>query len=838
MILYNDIRKKFTEFFKKNEHKVLSSSPLTPEDSTLLFTNSGMVQFKDYFAGKLESPYKRAVTVQKCVRAGGKHNDLDNVGYTNRHHTFFEMLGNFSFGDYFKEEAISYAWNFLTQEIGVDKSKLYVTVYHTDDEAFKIWERHIQKDRIIRINTNDNFWQVGNVGPCGPCSEIFYDYGASISGGLPGSPQQDGARFTEIWNLVFMQNYIHEDGKITELPNKNIDTGMGLERLISVLEGTVDNYSTSFFKELISNISEITKIIPSKNLFTAGGNISLFTKNDIALRILADHIRSIVFLIADGVLPSNDGRGYVLRRIIRRALKSAYFAGVKSSFLPKIAEALINQMGNVYSQLHIARALILQQLFSEEEKFMELLPRGVNILEKEISHNVKNGILNGEFAFKLYDTYGFPLDITLEIAKEYGVLSIDEKAFENEMQTQQERSKKSWKGTHLDDMEELKKAISHLPKTEFLGYDHTKCTAKVLYSKNGYTVFDKTVFYAESGGQIADTGLAGGISILDVQKIDGRFIHKVSEDIPFDEVHLAVDENRRKKISSNHTATHLLHYVLRKIYGGALVQKGSLVRDDGFRFDFSHSKPLTLAEIHKIEYMVNELIILNSKTNITLTSKEEAQKNGAMALFGEKYENTVRVVSAGESMELCGGIHVNSTGEIGFFKITSQEAVASGVRRIEAKTGIEALQNIHKSEKEVAEIKEKFRFSSSLKEFCENKDAELKNLRNEKDDISKKIIFLLPQFEFVVNNQVLNVKFLEDFTGDLRFVANSMNGNLKMVVNQKGSVFNFCIVGENAKNIALKLPKIIKSEIKFGGNDTFISGGGNGVLKKEDFIQQ
>ncbi len=833
---YSHIRNRFTEFFSRNEHAVVQSSPLVPEDSTLLFTNSGMVQFKDYFAGKLESPNLRATTIQKCVRAGGKHNDLDNVGYTNRHHTFFEMLGNFSFGDYFKEEAIFFAWNFLTKELGIDKSKLYVTVYHTDNEAHKIWQKHIDASRIIRINTNDNFWQVGNIGPCGPCSEIFYDYGADVSGGLPGSSEQDGARFTEIWNLVFMQNFIHEDGRITDLPKKNIDTGMGLERLASVLEGTVDNYSTSLFKELITSISDITRIEPSKNLFTAGGNISLFSQNDITLRILADHIRSISFLIADGILPSNEGRGYVLRRIIRRALKSAYFAGVDFSFLPKLAGELITQMGQNYSELNQARDLILSQAKSEEEKFMELLPRGLKVLEKEINGNIKNDVLNGVFAFKLYDTYGFPLDITLEMAKKYGVKKIDEKAFDEEMNTQQERSKKSWKGTHEDEIEELKKAISILPKTKFLGYEQTKCTAKVLYSKNGYAVFDKTVFYAESGGQVADTGFATHIDVLDVQNIDGRFVHKMSEDIPFNEIDLQVNESRRRKISANHTATHLLHYVLREKYGQALVQKGSLVKEDGFRFDFSHSKLLSLQEIHEVELAVNELIAKNLLTQTEFCSKEEATTKGAMALFGEKYGSTVRVVSAGKSVELCGGIHVNQTGDIGFFKITTQEAVASGVRRIEAKTGVEAVKFVQDFEVQTAEIKTKFKMSSSVMDFILNKDEELKKLKQEMQSLNLKVAVSVEPLKCKILYKEAIFKILENFSGDIRQVANSLNGAIKIVFNQKEESFNLCVLAEkNAKEIAMELQRILGLEMKFGGNDTFVSGGGNGIVDVKKF---
>ncbi len=831
MKLHEHIRNQFTEFFQKNGHASLRSSPLTPEDQTLLFTNSGMVQFKDYFAGNLESQHKRVTTVQKCVRAGGKHNDLDNVGYTNRHHTFFEMLGNFSFGDYFKEEAITFAWDFLTKEVNLDKNRLHITVFHTDNEAYNIWRKFVSEDKIIRISTNDNFWQVGNVGPCGPCSEIFYDYGDRISGDRPGTKNEDGARFTEIWNLVFMQNFIHEDGKITDLPKKNIDTGMGLERLISVLEGTVDNYSTTPFRELIGDISHITKIHPSENLFTANGDISKFSQNDLALRILSDHIRSIVFLIADGVLPSNEGRGYVLRRIIRRALKSAYFAGVKTSFLPQISQALIEQMGGTYGELNQARELILAQTRSEEEKFMELLPRGIRVLEKESADNIKNGVLSGEFAFKLYDTYGFPLDITLEIGQKYGVKLVDEDAFEREMEIQQERSKKSWKGGSADEFEDLKKAISHIPETEFLGYESSKCSAKVLYSKGGYTVFDRTVFYAESGGQIADIGTIAHTTVLDVQKIDGRFVHKLSDDLPFIDstnlVDMFVNVEHRKNISANHTATHLLHHVLRKKFGEALVQKGSSVRQDGFRFDFSHSKPLNLEEIHQIELSVNEMITQNSLTKTTLCSKDESQKLGAMALFGEKYGDLVRVVATGESVELCGGIHVVSSGEVGFFKIISQGAVASGVRRIEGKTRAEAVIYAQNFEKEQAKIKAKFKATSSVMELVQAKENEIQSLKLQAKDLNLKLTSLVTVEKIELGTSIASIKRLENFSGDIQAVARDISSDIKIVLNIQGNNCNFCLISDkNAKELAKLLEVHLGISLKFGGNDTFVSGGG------------
>jgi alanyl-tRNA synthetase len=826
MVNDSQIRQHFVDFFKSHNHKHIKSSPLTPDDKTLLFTNSGMVQFKDIFAGTKQTTEKRAVTVQKCVRAGGKHNDLDNVGYTNRHHTFFEMLGNFSFGDYFKQEAISFAWHFLTKELGIDKNRLYVTVYHTDDEAHNLWEKHIDKSRIIKINTNDNFWQVGSTGPCGPCSEIFYDYGDSVSGGLPGTENQDGARYTEIWNLVFMQNFIHENGTITDLPKKNIDTGMGFERLLSVLENTVDNYSTTPFKKLITEISDITKILPSKNIFTANN----FNQNDITLRILADHIRTISFLIADGVLPSNEGRGYVLRRIIRRALKSAYFSGVQTSFLPQIAEILRHQMADTYPELNTAMELIHAQTHAEEEKFMELLPKGIKILEKEVHNNVNNGVLSGDLAFKLYDTYGFPLDITTEIAKKYGVKSVDEKGFENLMHKQQERGQASWKGSNKDAIDELRKEISHLPETEFLGYNSMQCRAKVLYSKNGYAVFDKTAFYAESGGQIADTGTAGIATVTDCQKIDGKFVHYVSENLPFSEVDLIVDEKRREKISANHTATHLLHYVLRQKYGEALIQKGSLVKDDGFRFDFSHSKPITLEEIHEIEIDVNKIICQNIPIGVANCTQENAKTMGAMALFGEKYGETVRVISAGSSIELCGGIHVKHTGEIGLFKIVSQASVASGVRRIEAKTQIEALIHAQLFEKELQETKSQFKINNNISDFITQLQNEYKLSSQQNKAMQLKFASLAPQHKLEMPNIDCSYKVVENYTGNLKEIAEQINAENKLVFNKNATDFTLCIAGNHGKTIAEFL-QTNGMQIKFGGSANFVTGGGIGHLK-------
>lgn len=704
--MLDDVRSSFLSFFAKNGHGIQSSSSLVPHgDATLLFVNSGMVQFKDYFIGLKNPPFKNAATAQKCVRAGGKHNDLDNVGYTNRHHTFFEMLGNFSFGGYFKEEAIFYAYNLLVNELKIDRSKLYFTVYHTDDEAFNLWKKiaGVEESRIIRINTNDNFWSMGDVGPCGPCSEIFYDHGDSVFGGLPGTKDQDGARYTEIWNLVFMQYEQLNGGGRVELPQKCIDTGSGLERLVATLEGKIDNYDIGFFVDFIKFISLKT------GLQNSG-------ESKFVLRVVADHIRCAVFLMSDGILPSNEGRGYVLRRIIRRMLRLMYVGNVRGEFLRAFGEYLIGKMSNVYPEILTAKGFILEQLELEERRFLKVLPQGLKILEAEcMKMSSSNKFLDGQIAFMLYDTYGFPLDITTDVCKKFDV-NVDVSGFETAMQEQRKRGEVSWvgDGNNLDvkqQREMINSAFFQHGATKFIGYDSLVTTAKVKAIVGNGLIFDKTVFYPEGGGQVSDKGVieCGEVvlDVIDVQKIDDVIVHYVQDGSSVmvgDEVELSVDKILRMGCARNHTATHLLHYVLRKHLGEGITQKGSLVSPDKLRFDFAYQKALSVAQIEVIERDVNDLIMANEMVGVKYSSKDEAVKSGAMALFGEKYDSEVRVVSAGSSVELCGGIHAKSTGDIGVFVIIGESSVASGVRRVEALTGCMAVKYVRSKLNEYSQV--------------------------------------------------------------------------------------------------------------------------------------
>jgi alanyl-tRNA synthetase len=691
----NQIRTSFLDFFKKNGHNIVHSSPLVPHnDPTLMFTTAGMVQFKNYFTGAEKPAYKTAASSQKCVRAGGKHNDLENVGYTARHHTFFEMLGNFSFGDYFKERAIELAWNCLTKEFKLPKDKLYVTVYHTDDEAYKIWHKitGFGDDRIIRISSNDNFWAMGDTGPCGPCSEIFYDHGPALSGGLPGAPDEGGDRFVEIWNLVFMQFEDVAGGQRLNLPNPSIDTGMGLERLAAVLQGKHNNFEIDLFQNIIDASQHLS------------GNNEHLTSH----RVIADHIRAGSFLIADGVMPSNEGRGYVLRRIMRRAMRHVHILGCKDPLLYRLVPTLVTEMGDAFPELRRAEPVISSILQLEEERFRETLEKGLKLLN-ESSPNLKAGdVLDGAIAFKLYDTFGFPLDLTLDIlrAREIGV---DQKGFDEQMRQQKERAKAAWVGSGDKVTEALWFEIhTEVGASEFLGYTSNqgeavvqaiivdgKCVEKAA-SGSAIVILNQTPFYAESGGQIGDTGLIGVHKVVDTHKYAGSLFGHHTElagELKVGDVVLAkIDVERRTKIRANHSATHLLHKALRETLGLHVTQKGSLVAPDRLRFDFSQPKALTLEEIRTIENRVNEMILANTSAGTEVMTPDMAISKGAMALFGEKYGDEVRVVSMAESIELCGGTHVCATGDIGLFKIISEEAIASGVRRIEAITGMVALE--------------------------------------------------------------------------------------------------------------------------------------------------
>lgn len=700
------IRQAFLDFFADKGHQKVSSSSLVPgDDPTLLFTNAGMNQFKDVFLGTEQRKYTRAVSSQRCVRAGGKHNDLENVGYTARHHTFFEMLGNFSFGDYFKHQAIGYAWSFLTEELKLPKDKLLVTVYSEDDEAFDIWHKDIglPKDKIIRIATSDNFWSMGDTGPCGPCSEVFYDHGEHIWGGPPGSPEEDGDRFIEIWNLVFMQFNRQANGDMQPLPKPSIDTGMGLERISAILQNVHSNYEIDIFQNLIKATADLV------------GTTSL---DDKSLRVVADHIRSCSFLITDGVMPSNEGRGYVLRRIIRRAVRHGNKLGANGVFFYKLVGALAQEMGDAYPELNEQRAIIEKVLRVEEEQFSRTLERGMLILNDTLAE-LDGKVVPGDVVFKLYDTYGFPADLTNDVAREKG-LSIDEEGFDQAMAEQRKRAQKASQ-FDLDYNEQLRSDLESV----FVGYEQEKNTAQVreiffqgesvnelASGEKGTLILDESPFYAESGGQAGDIGVlaseTGDFTVTDTVKLGKAIAHKgiaTSTIAVGDKVEAKVDGKRRHAIKLNHSATHLMHAALKSILGEHVNQKGSLVQAERLRFDFSHFEAMNKQQIAAVETMVNEQILANHALQTQLMGLEQAKEAGAMALFGEKYDDDVRVVSMGGfSMELCGGTHVARTGDIGLFKIISESGIASGVRRIEAVTGLNALQHVQQQASELSSI--------------------------------------------------------------------------------------------------------------------------------------
>lgn len=707
----NDIRSTFLDFFARNDHKVVESSPLVPRnDPTLMFTNSGMVQFKNCFTGVETRDYKRATTAQKCVRAGGKHNDLDNVGYTARHHTFFEMLGNFSFGDYFKEQAITFAWELLTKDFGLDRNKLCVTVYHTDDEAATIWKKvaGLSDEKIIRIATDDNFWRMGPTGPCGPCTEIFYDHGDHIWGGPPGSADEDGDRFIEIWNNVFMQNEQFADGRLVPLEMQSIDTGMGLERIGALLQGKHDNYDTDLMRSLIEASAHATSTDPDGT-------------GKVHHRVIADHLRSTSFLIADGVMPSNEGRGYVLRRIMRRAMRHAHMLGAQDPVMFRLVPALVRQMGTAYPELTRAQSLIEETLQLEETRFRTTLDRGLRLLDDELARIPEGADLPGAAAFKLYDTYGFPLDLTQDALREKG-RAVDVQGFEAAMDEQRKKARASWSGTgEAKDANIWFELAEAHGVTEFLGYDTESAEgqinalvrdgAQIGAAEEGSTVqivVNQTPFYAESGGQVGDAGFirtqTGLAEVTDTKKAAGVFIHiaKVVEGtiLKGQPAKLDVARGRRGQIQANHSATHLLNEALRRTLGDHVAQRGSLNAPDRLRFDFAHAHAMSPEELAKVEAEVNELIRQNTPVETRIMTPDDARALGAQALFGEKYGDEVRVVSMGSldgsgkgtdgrtySLELCGGTHVGQLGEIGSFLILSESASASGIRRIEALTG-------------------------------------------------------------------------------------------------------------------------------------------------------
>ncbi|MBF6057119.1 alanine--tRNA ligase [Thiomicrorhabdus heinhorstiae] len=703
-----EIRKAFIDFFVKQQHTAVHSSPVVPaNDPTLLFTNAGMVQFKETFLGLEQRDYTRATSVQRCIRAGGKHNDLENVGYTARHHTFFEMLGNFSFGDYFKREAIEFAWKFLTEELKLPKEKLWVTVFEEDDEAADIWlkEVGVSDQRFSRCGAKDNFWSMGDTGPCGPCTEIFYDHGAEVAGGPPGSPDEDGDRYIEIWNLVFMQFDRAADGTLTPLPKPSVDTGMGLERLAAVMQGVHNNYDIDLFQALVKKASELTG---EKELSNS------------SLRVISDHIRSCAFTIVDGVLPSNEGRGYVLRRIIRRAIRHGYKLGQTQPFFHQLVPTLVEQMGTAYPELAKEQDNVIRVLKLEEERFAETLENGMKLLEDYIA-DMDGKIIDGEMAFKLYDTYGFPIDLTADVAREKG-LQVDHDGFGKAMEAQRERARSA------SNFASASQRIEFDGETRFIGYmsDEADVTVQAIFvdgkaverlneGESGIVLLDQTPFYAESGGQTADCGsLTEGMHsfhVDDTQKQGALFLHtgKVTAGsiTVGHNMHAKIDIQRRRDCERNHSATHLLHAALRQVLGSHVGQKGSLVSAERLRFDFSHFEPISAEQLHEIEVLVNQNIMQNTPVTISEMAIEDAKAKGAMALFGEKYGDVVRVVDMGDfSIELCGGTHVNSVGDIGPFRIVSESGIASGVRRIEAITGSAAWKSIYSAEESLAQIAE------------------------------------------------------------------------------------------------------------------------------------
>ena len=785
----NEIRSSFLSYFKNQGHSIQPSSPLVPRnDPTLMFVNSGMVQFKNLFTGIETRDYKCAATAQKCVRAGGKHNDLDNVGYTARHHTFFEMLGNFSFGDYFKNDAIPFAWEFITKELGIPKEKLVVTVYHDDEETISIWKKvsGLPDSSIIRISTDDNFWMMGATGPCGPCSEIFYDHGEDIWGGPPGSPEEDGDRFVEIWNLVFMQYEQLKDGTRINLPNQSIDTGLGLERVTALLQGTNDNYATDLMRNLIEMSANLSNTEPDGTA-------------KIHHRVISDHLRSTSFLIADGVLPSKDGRGYVLRRIMRRAMRHAHMLGTAEPLMYKLVPALVKEMGEAYPELYLAQDLIEETLRSEEARFKETLDRGLKLLDEEVLKIEEGTSLSGNTAFKLYDTFGFPLDLTQDALREKG-LKVDVDAFNRAMTSQKEKARASWTGSgETTDAAIWFNISQEFGSTEFLGYGTEESEAKVLAivcegkevsnAKAGtgvQIVFNQSPFYAESGGQIGDSGqveLDGSVTqIEDVRLVAGVFVHFVDA-LKFnlsvgDEVKLTVSLEKRSAIRSNHSATHLLNESLRKSLGNTVSQRGSLNSDDRLRFDFNYNKALSSEQINTIEKEVNMYIRQNSLVETRVMTPNEARDLGAQALFGEKYGEEVRVVSMGHastgkgvdgqtySIELCGGTHVKRTGDIGLFLILGESASSSGVRRIEAITGSTAVNYVRGRSNQLSLVE------GLLKSKPEDLSARLKSLLNERKTLTSQVNDLRTAIATNEDNSNENIEKINGIT----FITKVTNG--------------------------------------------------------------
>ena len=834
-----DIRAQFLNFFASKGHEITPSSPLVPDDASLLFTNAGMVPFKNIFTGEVPRPTPpRKTSCQTCIRAGGKHNDLDNVGYTARHHTFFEMLGNFSFGDYFKKEVIAYAWEFVTEVLKLPKERLYVTVHEKDDEAYTLWQAHIEKERIYRFGDKDNFWQMGDTGPCGPCSEIFYDQGEEHFHSSEDYMGGDGDRFLEIWNLVFMQYERSSDGTLSPLPKPSIDTGMGLERVYAIKEGKLSNFDSSLFMPLINQIASLC------------GRAYVY-ESGASYRVIADHIRSSAFLLAQGVSFDKEGRGYVLRRILRRALRHGYLLGLKEPFMYKLVDVLCELMGGHYAYLNEKKEAIKEQIKLEEERFLSTIEKGIELFNEELAKT--QNIFSGEIAFKLYDTYGFPLDLTQDMLREKG-LSIDEECFERLMSEQKERAKAAWKGSGDKAVSgDFKILLERFGKNEFVGYTQKACESQILAlldenfkmqeklhkGQTGWVFLDKTPFYANSGGQVGDKGFLGENEISDTQKFFELNLSKITakNELKLDEKLLAhIDEGKREQIARHHSATHLLHYALRKILGAHIAQAGSLVEFNKLRFDFNHPKALTKEELEKIENLVNEMISSSYPALLEEMSLDDAKKSGAIALFSEKYENKVRVLSLGESKELCGGTHVNNSAEIGSFFILKESGVSAGVRRIEAvvskaahayaKNALKELESlkielknndllngISKLKNEISKLKNELKNSNSSELKSENvKGVQICIAKVENGDIKAMIDHFKNQFEKAV------ILLIQEKEGKISLAAGVKNAPLK--------------AGNLVKNIAIILGG------NGGGKDDFATAGGKDLTKIDEALKE
>ncbi|QCU00118.1 alanine--tRNA ligase [Campylobacter hyointestinalis subsp. hyointestinalis] len=833
-----DIRKEYLDFFKSKGHEIISSAPLVPDDASLLFTNAGMVPFKSIFTGDVPRPTPPIRTsCQTCIRAGGKHNDLDNVGYTARHHTFFEMLGNFSFGEYFKKDAIAYAWEFVTEVLKLPKEKLYVTVHKKDDEAYEIWQKFIQKDRIYRFGDKDNFWAMGDTGPCGPCSEIFYDQGSEHFNSDEDYMGGDGDRFLEIWNLVFMQFERSKDGTMTPLPKPSIDTGMGLERVTAIKEGKFSNYDSSLFMPLIS---EVAKLCHKQYEYKTGASY----------RVISDHIRSVTFLLAQGVNFDKEGRGYVLRRILRRAVRHGYLLGIKEPFMYKLVDKVVELMGEHYSYLKEKKEYVKELIKLEEERFLATIVAGLDLFNEELTKTSGN-VFSGEVAFKLYDTYGFPLDLTADMLREKGI-SVDETKFNELMSEQKARAKASWKGSGDTAKEsgDFKALLEEFGENKFIGYDNLKSNSKVLALLNsefkrvnelkngeiGYVMLDSTPFYAQSGGQCGDIGLLGEDQVLDTKKYFGLNLSTIEakNSIKIGDTVLCEVSLDRLEIRRHHSATHLLHAALRNVLGTSVAQAGSSVEANKLRFDFSHPKPVTKEELEKIENFVNEAILKGAKAKTEIMDIEEAKKSGAIALFGEKYADKVRVLTLGPSKELCGGTHVENLNEIGSFFIVRESGVSAGVRRIEAVCSKAALELSKEFRKEINDIKDSLKGADPLLAIKKLKD-EIKTLQNDLKNAS--------------NTKDLDIKDINS----TKVVVSKFDGDIKSKIDELKNKFDKVVVflasakdgkvslGAGSKNTSIKAGELVKTVAPLvggggGGRDDFATAGGKDESKIDEAL--